>query len=634
MRSHQSVVSLPLSGVWILYCLVLGGCGGASGGGGGNVGSNPTIMSVAMSCAATTLPVQQTTQCSAEVQGTGSYSKAVNWSVNSVSGGNDTVGTISATGLYVAPDPIPSIGSTMTISAVSQEDSSKSASAAISLVYPAPTLTGISPASASIGSSGTQIVISGSNFSKASVAIFNGQSLTTTFTSAAQLSATIPGDDLSSPGAASVAVMTPTPGGGSSSAAQFTISPSTAASSLVILATPAYSGAQTGPWVLSVTGTDSSGNLIPNLPISLQATEGSVTPASGFTNTQGIFSASVSPPDSYAGDAVAIVATSGSQTAAVNIAFVATSGSLEQNAAVLLKRARRKSSTRFSVSGSSNPLDSGTSNTNIVPMMIGTSAAPGTTNPFLTPNMCYSNAQLDTTVPVDCQTVFSTSQVHLSPSDFSTTACTVVGDIIGGASCAGTAGILVACALPESGVGAVVCAGGVGVVGDLGQECAGFLANEVVQYLAGSNKLKGVAGETEVDIVGLLQGADPADLVGVACNAIDAASLGVGNGITVTPGTATVPLGGTVTFSADSAVNWSVMGNNGGSSFGTISNGVYAAPSTFPISCAVLDGSGSCPVTVTATSVSNGFASWSVVDTIGGSGFEASGESVRGSRTM
>jgi hypothetical protein len=57
---------------------------------------------------------------------------AVTWSVNSVSGGNSSVGTISASGLYTAPQLLPSPAA-VTVTAISQADPTRSASATVSV---------------------------------------------------------------------------------------------------------------------------------------------------------------------------------------------------------------------------------------------------------------------------------------------------------------------------------------------------------------------------------------------------------------------------------------------------------------------------------------------------------------------
>ncbi|HVY06158.1 MAG TPA: pyrrolo-quinoline quinone [Burkholderiales bacterium] len=60
---------------------------------------------------------------------TGSTNTSVNWRVDNISGGNSTVGTVSAGGLYTPP----STGGTHTITAISQADSTKSGSATVAV---------------------------------------------------------------------------------------------------------------------------------------------------------------------------------------------------------------------------------------------------------------------------------------------------------------------------------------------------------------------------------------------------------------------------------------------------------------------------------------------------------------------
>jgi uncharacterized protein YjdB len=86
-----------------------------------------TITSVSVSCSSASVSVGQTDQCNAMVQGTGNFNPAVTWSVNTVAGGNSTVGTVSASGLYTAPASVPTPAS-VTITATSVADASKFAS--------------------------------------------------------------------------------------------------------------------------------------------------------------------------------------------------------------------------------------------------------------------------------------------------------------------------------------------------------------------------------------------------------------------------------------------------------------------------------------------------------------------------
>jgi hypothetical protein len=85
---------------------------------------SPTITSVSISCVPTSIQLGHTSQCSATVTGTGSYSSAVSWST--------TTGAISSTGLYTAPSTVPASGSG-TITATSTQDSTKSGTTAVSI---------------------------------------------------------------------------------------------------------------------------------------------------------------------------------------------------------------------------------------------------------------------------------------------------------------------------------------------------------------------------------------------------------------------------------------------------------------------------------------------------------------------
>ena len=86
-----------------------------------------TSVSISVSPSTVTVSTSATTQFTATV--TGSSNTAVTWSVDGVSGGNSSVGTISASGLYTAP----SQAGTHTITATSVADTTKSATAAVTV---------------------------------------------------------------------------------------------------------------------------------------------------------------------------------------------------------------------------------------------------------------------------------------------------------------------------------------------------------------------------------------------------------------------------------------------------------------------------------------------------------------------
>jgi Glycoside hydrolase family 44 len=108
------------------FFLFISGCGG------GQAAPPPppanTVTAVTVSPGTASLSPGESKQFTATVTGTGTYSTAVNWSVNNIAGGNATVGTINSSGLYVAPNPVPN---SVTIKATSTFDTSKSGSATV-----------------------------------------------------------------------------------------------------------------------------------------------------------------------------------------------------------------------------------------------------------------------------------------------------------------------------------------------------------------------------------------------------------------------------------------------------------------------------------------------------------------------
>jgi len=90
----------------------------------------PPPVTITISPTSTSVRIGRTHQFTATVKNT--TNKAVTWSVSGVTGGNSTVGTINSNGLYTAPGAVPS-PSTVTVKAVSKADSTKSATAAVTV---------------------------------------------------------------------------------------------------------------------------------------------------------------------------------------------------------------------------------------------------------------------------------------------------------------------------------------------------------------------------------------------------------------------------------------------------------------------------------------------------------------------
>jgi len=214
-KSQNQVLFAVLATV-ALFCLLMSSCGG----GGSSEVTPPPAVAISISPDTASVVVDATKQFAATVSNTSNTS--VTWSVNSTVGGNTTAGTISSTGLYTAPDLVPSSGS-VTVTATSQADSTKSASATVSLTYPVPSLSSVSPTYVLVNSPETTLTVTGSGFTKASTVSFNSNSLSTTFVSGSQLTAVLPTPDESAEGQFNLAVVNPSPGGGTSSALQFSV---------------------------------------------------------------------------------------------------------------------------------------------------------------------------------------------------------------------------------------------------------------------------------------------------------------------------------------------------------------------------------------------------------------------------
>lgn len=88
----------------------------------------PPPVSISISPTSATVRLGKTKQFTATV--TNTSNTAVVWKVNEVTGGNATVGTISASGLYRAPSSVPSPA---TVTVVSAGDTTKSASASVTV---------------------------------------------------------------------------------------------------------------------------------------------------------------------------------------------------------------------------------------------------------------------------------------------------------------------------------------------------------------------------------------------------------------------------------------------------------------------------------------------------------------------
>ena len=92
---------------------------------------------------------------------------------------------------------------------------------------PVPRAISLSPSSANAGGPQFTLTVNGTGFVATSSVHWNSGSLTTIFVNSGQLTATVPANDIANAGTASVTVVNPSPGGGTSNALTFTINAST-----------------------------------------------------------------------------------------------------------------------------------------------------------------------------------------------------------------------------------------------------------------------------------------------------------------------------------------------------------------------------------------------------------------------
>jgi hypothetical protein len=119
-----------------------------------------------------------------------------------------------------------------------------------------PIITGLYPGSAVAGAAGFNMVVTGLQFIATSVVYWNGQALKTSYdTNTEQLTAAVPASFLTLPGNESISVVSPTPGGGTSSTLTFFVDPVSNPAPVISSLSPA-SAAPGGPaFSLAIVGT-------------------------------------------------------------------------------------------------------------------------------------------------------------------------------------------------------------------------------------------------------------------------------------------------------------------------------------------------------------------------------------------
>jgi hypothetical protein len=218
----------------LITLVIAAGCAGcaATSSGPGKTGTTPsapsspsTPASISVTISPTSASIRAANSLPFTATVTGSSNTTVSWSVNAVSGGNSTIGTISSSGIYTAPASLPS-PNTVTLTATSAASSSATAYSAVTLLNPTPTVAGITPSSTGTGA--FNITITGTNFIRGAQVLLSSAPISTTFVSSTQLTAT---GTAPTAGNFPISVENPDPGASTSNSVNLQIGSATQASS-------------------------------------------------------------------------------------------------------------------------------------------------------------------------------------------------------------------------------------------------------------------------------------------------------------------------------------------------------------------------------------------------------------------
>jgi Glycoside hydrolase family 44 len=138
---------------------------------------------------------------------TNTANTAVEWAVNDIMGGNNTLGTITSTGVYTAPGSPP--GVPITVTATSAADTTKSATAVVLLQNAIPTITGAT--SPVIAGTTASLTILGTGFARNATVSLGNMPLNMTWVNSTRLTA-VGFIEMPAGGQAALAVLNPDPG--------------------------------------------------------------------------------------------------------------------------------------------------------------------------------------------------------------------------------------------------------------------------------------------------------------------------------------------------------------------------------------------------------------------------------------
>ena len=215
--------------------VLLGGCAQLILPSDPGAGGGPGLTALTVTPAGATIPGITQQQYTAK---TGDGSKpAVNWSVNVIAGGNATLGTIDASGMYTAPE-FPPTPNSITITAAETSNARQLGNVGATLNNPVPQLTSVVPLSVAQGP--FTITLTGLHFAQGAVAYMGTTALTTTYVSSTQLTATGTATSAQA-GTQTITVHNPNPGASVSAGVNLVIQ-----GNVVVVVAPATAMVRTG----------------------------------------------------------------------------------------------------------------------------------------------------------------------------------------------------------------------------------------------------------------------------------------------------------------------------------------------------------------------------------------------------
>lgn len=193
------------------------------------------------------------------------------------------------------------------------------ASAGFSTAAAAPSVNSVTPNSVLQGAADLTLTIVGSNFVPGATTNFNGTALVTTFVSATQLTALLPGNNLTGPGTFSITVANPDTVGATSTAFAFVVQPAAVAPTIQSLtfSAPSLTGGSSLTGTIILSGPAPAGGV----QISLSSDNASVLPSGPVTAAAGQTTATftVSTTIVSSSQTANITATLGSSTATATL---------------------------------------------------------------------------------------------------------------------------------------------------------------------------------------------------------------------------------------------------------------------------------------------------------------------------